>query len=77
MKALLVTMLMVGTAFAQPTPVTPVQPPGTPQNVPQITSECQGRPIERVQFRGNRKVEDDAIRIQLVSKAGSLCDAAK
>lgn len=37
----------------------------------------QGRPIERVQFRGNRKVEDDAIRVQLLSKPGTLLDAAK
>ena len=37
----------------------------------------QGRPIERVQFRGNRKVEDDAIRVQLLSKPGTLYDAAK
>src|SRR5213075_2494246 len=37
----------------------------------------QGRAIERVQFRGNRKVEDDAIRVQLLSKVGSLLDATK
>ncbi|HMG20435.1 MAG TPA: outer membrane protein assembly factor BamA, partial [Kofleriaceae bacterium] len=37
----------------------------------------QGRPIERVQFRGNRKVEDDAIRVQLLSKPGTLFDSAK
>jgi len=37
----------------------------------------QGRAIDRVQFRGNRKVEDDAIRVQLLSKAGTLLDAAK
>lgn len=37
----------------------------------------QGRAIERVQFRGNRKVEDDAIRVQLLSKPGTLLDAAK
>jgi outer membrane protein insertion porin family len=37
----------------------------------------QGRPIERIQFRGNRKVEDDAIRVQLLSKAGALFDTAK
>ena len=48
-------------------------PPGTltgPLNL-------QGRAIERVQFRGNRKVEDDAIRVQLLSKPGALLDAAK
>ncbi|HEY1554294.1 MAG TPA: outer membrane protein assembly factor BamA [Kofleriaceae bacterium] len=39
--------------------------------------QWQGRPIERVQFKGNRKVEDDAIRVQLLSKAGTLLDANK
>ena len=39
--------------------------------------EMQGRPIERVQFRGNRKVEDDAIRVQLLSKPGALYDTSK
>ena len=42
-----------------------------------IGPAVQGRPIERVQFRGNRKVEDDAIRVQLLSKPGTLFDAAK
>jgi outer membrane protein insertion porin family len=42
-----------------------------------IGPSVQGRPIERVQFRGNRKVEDDAIRVQLLSKPGTLFDAAK
>jgi len=37
----------------------------------------EGRPIERIQFRGNRKVEDDAIRVQLLSKPGALLSAAK
>jgi outer membrane protein insertion porin family len=45
--------------------------------VPAAGPTWQGRPIERVQFRGNRKVEDDAIRVQLLSKAGTLLDAAK
>ncbi|MGE5184415.1 MAG: outer membrane protein assembly factor BamA [Acidobacteriota bacterium] len=36
-----------------------------------------GRPIERVQFRGNRKVEDDAIRVQLLSKPGTLLSESK
>ncbi len=36
-----------------------------------------GRPVERVQFRGNRKVEDDAIRINLVTRPGALLDTAK
>jgi outer membrane protein assembly factor BamA len=36
-----------------------------------------GRPIDRVQFRGNRKVEDDAIRVNLLSRPGSVLDPAK
>jgi len=44
---------------------------------PDDSLRLQGRPIERVQFRGNRKVEDDAIRVQLLSKPGTLLDAAK
>ncbi|MFT3700524.1 MAG: outer membrane protein assembly factor BamA [Kofleriaceae bacterium] len=39
--------------------------------------QWQGRTIERIQFRGNRKVEDDAIRVQLLSKAGTLLDPTK
>src|SRR3990170_4692551 len=33
--------------------------------------------IERIQFRGNRKVEDDAIRVNLVSRAGADLDSDK
>jgi outer membrane protein insertion porin family len=63
---------------AQPAPSGPAQPalqPSPPQSGGPVT--WQGRPIERVQFRGNRKVEDDAIRVQLLSKPGTLLDAAK
>ena len=58
-----------------PAPVAPA--PGAPRPPAPVTPEMQGRPIERVQFRGNRKVEDDAIRVQLLSKAGTLYDASK
>ena len=52
--------------------------PGAPQTPPMTpVLSLQGRAIERVQFRGNRKVEDDAIRVQLLSKPGTLLDAAK
>ncbi|HEV7558404.1 MAG TPA: outer membrane protein assembly factor BamA, partial [Kofleriaceae bacterium] len=60
-------------------PADPTQNP-TPTPQPPTTGTPlanQGRPIERVQFRGNRKVEDDAIRVQLQSKPGTLFDAAK
>jgi len=36
-----------------------------------------GKRIDRVQFRGNRKVEDDAIRVNLLSRVGSVLDLAK
>jgi outer membrane protein insertion porin family len=56
-------------------------PPAAPAPAPPAPSgpgpEMQGRPIERVQFRGNRKVEDDAIRVQLLSKPGALYDTSK
>src|SRR5262249_17519935 len=74
-----------------PTPTPTPAPPQTPTNpdatpppapTPPVLDEenpltNQGRPIQRVQFRGNRKVEDDAIRVQLLSKPGTLFDAAK
>ncbi len=36
-----------------------------------------GKRIDRVQFRGNRKVEDDAIRVNLISRVGGELDPAK
>src|SRR5215218_3651055 len=93
MKRLLVLLLVSFAApvLAQPTPPAPAPapaptpdpatPPADPAAQPPApasnTLQLQGRPIERVQFRGNRKVEDDAIRVQLLSKAGTLLDAAK
>jgi outer membrane protein insertion porin family len=65
----------VGRAFAQPSSPASAQAAAGGPVVP--GPAVQGRPIERVQFRGNRKVEDDAIRVQLLSKPGTLFDAAK
>jgi len=59
-----------------PTPA-PAPAPDPAAGGPDETLRLQGRPIDRVQFRGNRKVEDDAIRVQLLSKPGTLLDAAK
>ncbi|MEZ4359314.1 MAG: outer membrane protein assembly factor BamA [Kofleriaceae bacterium] len=42
-----------------------------------VDVKLQGRPIEAVQFRGNRKVEDDAIRINMVTRAGGLLEPSK
>ncbi|MBX3157394.1 MAG: outer membrane protein assembly factor BamA [Deltaproteobacteria bacterium] len=60
-------LLVGGELHAQPAPDEP----------PSDALRLQGRAIERVQFRGNRKVEDDAIRVQLLSKVGTLLDATK
>lgn len=66
LSVLAVALMIARDVSAQPSPA----PAPAPLNL-------QGRAIERVQFRGNRKVEDDAIRVQLLSKAGTLLDAAK
>jgi hypothetical protein len=47
--------------------------PVTEVTIPRLA----GRPIDRIQFRGNRKVESDTIRLNLVSKVGATIDAAK
>jgi outer membrane protein insertion porin family len=73
LAALLVLFVLAPGAWAQPAPA----PAPDPSAAGDDTLKLQGRPIERVQFRGNRKVEDDAIRVQLLSKAGTLLDAAK
>ena len=70
MKRVLVLVLAL---LAAPSPALAQQSPDPNGGALQF----QGRPIEHVQFKGNRKVEDDAIRIQLLSKAGTLLDAAK
>jgi outer membrane protein insertion porin family len=60
-----------GRAFAQPSSQAAAGGPVVPGPA------VQGRPIESVNCRGNRKVEDDAIKVQLLSKPGTLFDAAK
>jgi outer membrane protein insertion porin family len=40
-------------------------------------SDWIGQRVERVQFHGNRKVEDDAIRANLLTRAGGLLDLDK
>lgn len=82
-RHLLIAVLVLGTVHAvsaQPAPTpapapAPTPAPADPDTTPVLS--LQGRAIERVQFRGNRKVEDDAIRVQLLSKPGTLLDAAK
>ena len=59
-------------------PAAPNPPAGAPKaGAAGAPLQLQGRPVERVQFRGNRKVEDDAIRVQLLTKPGTLLDSAK
>jgi outer membrane protein insertion porin family len=62
-------------------PVAWAQPAGGAPPPPAATAvaplNLEGRPIEQVQFRGNRKVENDAIRVQLLSKEGTLLSASK
>ncbi len=75
-------LALVGNALAQPAPAPDPADPnagsGAPPPAPTAPAlNLQSRAIERVQFRGNRKVEDDAIRVQLLSKPGTLLDAAK
>jgi outer membrane protein insertion porin family len=71
--AIFVCAAIVGLA-SQVTAQPSAQPTGAPAA---LGPGVQGRPIERVQFRGNRKVEDDAIRVQLLSKPGALYDTSK
>lgn len=67
-----------GSAAPAVTPPTATAAPAVPPPAGAAAgTQWQGRPIERVQFRGNRKVEDDAIRVQLLSKPGTLLDPAK
>lgn len=61
-------LAVTGPALAQPA-ADPTDDAGMPRMV--------GRPIDRIQFRGNRKVEDEAIRVNLVSKVGATIDPAK
>src|SRR5689334_22814544 len=37
----------------------------------------QGRPIEHIDFRGNRKVEKDAILVNMLTRPGAQLDLAK
>jgi outer membrane protein insertion porin family len=67
----------IGAGLAAHAMAQPSQPPAQPAAPSSTGPTMQGRPIERVQFRGNRKVEDDAIRVQLLSKPGSVFDGAK
>jgi outer membrane protein insertion porin family len=76
-RALVITMLSLSVVAAQPAPAPSPSPSPSPAPAPPGGVTLQGRAIERVQFRGNRKVEDDAIRVQLLSKPGTLLDSAK
>ncbi|MGE3545652.1 MAG: hypothetical protein AB7L28_17070 [Kofleriaceae bacterium] len=75
---LVLALLALGTAaVAQPAPAPAPAPAPTPAPAPAPAPQAspagddslrlQGRPIERVQFRGDRTVEDDAIRVLLLA----------
>lgn len=70
-------------AGAQPAPDPSPNPPSSSVPGGEANADAgnpltwQGRPIERLEFRGNRKVENDAIAVQLQSKPGTVLDAAK
>lgn len=67
----LATTFLLGPVFAQSKPVPSLQAPTTP------ATELFGKKIERIQFQGNRKVEDDAIRVNLATKANQVLEAAR
>jgi outer membrane protein insertion porin family len=64
-----------------PTPPGGQQPPGDDDTSAEedlgAIPRMQGRPIDRIQFRGNRKVEDEAIRVNLRSLPGGTIDPQK
>ena len=75
-----------GTLPAEPTPVDPSAAPDLPapgenaDAVAELLGEgprIEGRPVDRIQFRGNRKVEDDAIRVNLLTRPGGVVEPAK
>jgi len=67
--------LTAGAALAQPGGSNPDSDSSGAADVG--TPKMIGRPIDRIQFRGNRKVEDDAIRVNLISKVGTTIDPSK
>ncbi len=76
--ALVACLLVPALAWAQPAPPPDEDDDGGGEVDPDAPiPKLVGRPIDRIQFRGNRKVEDDAIRINLLSKVGSTIDASK
>src|SRR5262249_38095676 len=62
-----------GGGSAQPPsgPIDSVDPLGG--DIPKLA----GRPVDRIQFRGNRKVEDDAIRVNLLTRVGAVLEPTK
>ena len=67
---LLAAAAVAGAQEATPPPAdTTPAPPPPPGASP--TAGQPGTPIEKIQFAGNRKVEDDAIKLNLVSTVGA------
>ena len=67
---------MLAVCTAGPAAVWAQQGPDTVGVSPEA-AKLIGRRIDQIQFRGNRKVEDDAIRVNLVLRAGGTLELAK
>ena len=74
LAAFVAVALVSGPASAQPSPISSF---GNPGNATSPGADLWGKKIDRIQFQGNRKVEDDAIRVNLLSRAGGVLDLAK
>jgi outer membrane protein insertion porin family len=70
----------VNPVAAQPAPQSAEPPASAPPtaalSAPTDALKLVGRVIDRIQFKGNRRVEDDAIRANLSLKVGAKLDAA-
>lgn len=69
--ALWASAIVSGSVFAQSSPI------GSFDGASSPTADLWGKKIERIQFQGNRKVEDDAIRVNLATKANQPLDASR
>ncbi|MBT8492449.1 MAG: outer membrane protein assembly factor BamA [Deltaproteobacteria bacterium] len=70
---------MVSIALALAVLATPALAQQSPDFRGELTdaTDLLGKRIKQVQFSGNRKVEDDAIRVNLITKAGGVLDLDK
>jgi outer membrane protein insertion porin family len=69
-------LLVAGALLARPHAAS-AQPDGGVSVDAGLTTIAQGRPIDAIQFNGNRRVEDEAIRVNLLSRPGALFDGGR